>query len=219
MTYIISLVALFVTSPAIVPAQRWSTQQQEIIDQVRRCNDGWVASIEQRRFEAFDAVCPQTADAVFWYSAADRPVPYRGSNGFWSSTVAGIRSESWRDLQPVAVNVEGDLALIYYSVTWTLVPNTGEARDVPSRRLTVFQRRNGRWLMAGGTIAPASPVPRLIPGHSDAQDRHGRSPSTSRNAIEVEERCLTTTSRQESGPVGWARCTAASIRASTGPSR
>ena len=31
--------------------QTWSPAQQEIIEQIKRCNDAWVSSIEQKRFE------------------------------------------------------------------------------------------------------------------------------------------------------------------------
>ena len=56
-------------------------------------------------------------------------------------------------LQPVVVTVDSDVAYIYYSVTWTPQPLTGPAVPRTSRRLTVFQRQNGKWIMSGGTIA------------------------------------------------------------------
>jgi ketosteroid isomerase-like protein len=132
----------------------WSSAQQEIIDQVRRCNDAWVASIAEKRFETYDAACPATEGAVFWYTTNPAPDTYKGPNGLWVKSSSENQSVSWSDLQPVAVQVDGDLAFIYYSVTWTVVPKSGQSTSNPSRRLHVFQRRNGRWLMAGGSVAP-----------------------------------------------------------------
>jgi Domain of unknown function (DUF4440) len=74
----------------------------------------------------------------------------------WSRSSAANRAVSWQDLKPISVQIDGDVALIYYSVTWTVVPMSGESRRNPSHRLTVFRRVNGQWLMAGGTIAAAA---------------------------------------------------------------
>ena len=145
-----------ILSVLLSSAQSWSSAQQEIIEQVRRCNDAWVTSIAEKRFEIYDLACPATEQAVFWYTASDRPQTYKGPNGLWAYSSSNNRAVSWRDLEPITVQVDGDLAFIYYTVTWTVVPNSGGPRPNPSRRFTVFQRRNGRWLMAGGSVAPAA---------------------------------------------------------------
>ena len=142
--------------PTLAQAQNWSAHQKEIIEQVRRCNDGWVASIRQKDFNTFDAVCPATSDAVFWYTGSDAPAPYGGPKGVWIGSSSGNRSVTWEELQPLTVQIDGDLAFIYYAVTWTREPNSGGMLRSRSRRMTVFQRRNGQWLMAGGTIATVS---------------------------------------------------------------
>ena len=110
-------------------------------------------------YELFERACPETEGAVFWYTNAEKPVVYEGATGFWSGSSAANRSATWSDLQATVIQIDGDLGLIYYSVVWTVEPNTGEARSVPTRRLTVFRRRNGLWLMAGGSVAPATGPP------------------------------------------------------------
>ena len=151
MTLIVVLAVL--ASQQGAPAQGWSTAQQEIIEQIRRCNDAWVASHVEKRFEVFDAVCPATEQALFWYTGDETPVTYKGPKGGWARSQPELRSITWQYLRPVAVQIDDDVAYIYYSVTWIPQPNTGAAVARHSRRLTVFQRRNGRWLMAGGSIA------------------------------------------------------------------
>jgi ketosteroid isomerase-like protein len=150
LTVVLALVASGLAAP---PAQRWSPAQQEIIEQIRRCNDAWVASYVARRFEVYDAVCPATDQALFWYTGSEAPVRYKGPDGLWARATSEQTSIRWEALQPVAVQVDGDIAYIYYSVTWIPQPKKGAAVPRPSRRLTIFQRRDGRWLMSGGSIA------------------------------------------------------------------
>lgn len=155
MKRIIILVGVWlVASP--VSAQNWSPGQQAVIDQIKRCNDGWVESIAKKAFELYATSCPETKDARFWYPGSAAPAPYGGPEGVWSRSSAANRAVSWQDLKPITVQIDGDVALIYYAVTWRVFPNSGEPRPAPSHRLTVFRRVNGLWLMAGGTIAAAN---------------------------------------------------------------
>ena len=154
---VLALLASGPVEPQAPGAQKWSAAQQEIIDQIRRCNDAWVAAHVEKRFEVYDAVCPATDQAVFWYTGGDNtPVTYNGANGTLARSILTSRGVSWQDMDPVSVQVDGDVAYIYYSVTWIPVPETGPASPRHSRRLTVFQRRGGRWLMSGGSIAPVT---------------------------------------------------------------
>lgn len=147
------VLALLAAGPVAPSEQNWSPAQQEIIELIRRCNDAWVASLVDKRFEVYESACPATEQAVFWYTGSETPVTYKGPKGLWARYSTENRRASWQDLQPVAVQVDGEVAYIYYSVTWTPEPNTGPAIPRHSRRLTVFQRRNGRWVMSGGSIA------------------------------------------------------------------
>ena len=142
-----------ILNAVLAALQPWSPAQQEIIDTIKRCNDAWVASIAQNRFDVYDSACPATDRAVFWYTASETPVTYKGPEGLWAFAAKQNRAVSWRDLETLGVQVDGDVAYIYYSVTWTAEPNAGGVVHKPSRRLTVFQRRNGRWLMAAGSVA------------------------------------------------------------------
>ena len=150
------IVGFLAACPASASAQSWSPGQQAVIDQVRRCNDGWVQSIAHKKFELFTSVCPETPDARYWYPGSEAPSPYGGPDGVWGRSSAANRAVSWQDLEPIAVQIDGDVALVYYAVTWTVEPASGEPRRNPSHRLTVFRRVNGQWLMAGGTIAAAN---------------------------------------------------------------
>ena len=54
-------------------AQSWSSEQQELIAAVKRCNDGWSESIKQKKFDLFQTACPETASAVYWYTTQKGP--------------------------------------------------------------------------------------------------------------------------------------------------
>jgi hypothetical protein len=151
---IIVVAGLLAASP--VAAQNWSHEQQAVIDQIKRCNDGWVESIARKTFELYAKTCPETRDARFWYPGSAAPSQYGGPDGVWSRSSAANRAVSWQDLKAITVQIDGDVALIYYAVTWTVFPTSGESRRAPSHRLTVLRRINGQWLMAGGTIAAAN---------------------------------------------------------------
>jgi hypothetical protein len=146
------LFVLWLFAWSTVSADSWSPDQQAVIDQVSRCNDGWVESIAKKTFALFTSACPETPDAIYWYTGSPAPVSYGGADGMWSRSATATRAVSWRDLKPAAVQIDGDVALIYYTVTWTPEPVAGPVRSAPSRRLTVFRRVKGQWLMAGGTI-------------------------------------------------------------------
>jgi hypothetical protein len=151
---IIIVIGVLFASP--VSAQLWSPGEQSVIDQITRCNDAWMESIARKTFEVYAKSCPETREARFWYPSSAAPSPYGGPDGVWSRSSAANRAVSWQDLKPITVQIDGDVALAYYAVTWTVVPHSGESRQAPSHRLTVFRRVNGHWLMAGGTIAAAA---------------------------------------------------------------
>ncbi|HZM61614.1 MAG TPA: nuclear transport factor 2 family protein [Vicinamibacterales bacterium] len=156
MTKTAGVVVLLMAWSTSGSAQSWSSEQQELIAQVMRCNDGWSESIKHKKFDLFQTMCPETANAVYWYTNAERPVKYEGATGFWRGSADANRSATWADLQPTEIQIDGDLGLIYYSVVWTVETQAGETRRAPTRRLTVFRRVGKRWLMAGGSIASAT---------------------------------------------------------------
>ena len=153
MTKTVLVFVLLITWSTSGSAQTWSSEQRDLIAQVKRCNDGWSESIKQKKFDLFRMACPETASAVYWYTNPEKPVKYEGATGFWRGSADANRSATWTDLQPIEIQIDGDLGLIYYSVVWTVETKAGETRQAPSRRLTVFRRVDKRWLMAGGSIA------------------------------------------------------------------
>jgi hypothetical protein len=159
------LLVLLALPTAASDARTFTTEQQAVIDQVRRCNDAWTASVAERRYEIFSAACPHEEGALWWYPDVE-PGPFRA---VWENSVrlAGI---TWRDLEPVAVTIDGDLALVYYVVTWSPTAITGETAAFTTRRLTVMRLREGAWVQMGGSIAPIATPPPAQPPTGSSPD-------------------------------------------------
>jgi len=146
-------------------SQSGTPEQEAVIDQIRRCNDAWTASVAEKRYEVFSAACPHEEGALWWYPDVE-PRPFRA---VWDNSVRLARI-TWRDLEPVAVTIDGDLALVYYVVTWSPTAITGESAQVTTRRLTVVRRRDGAWVQMGGSIAPVATPPPAQPATGSSPD-------------------------------------------------
>lgn len=152
-TRLVGTLLAFVASAAM--GQSFSPDQQAVIDQLLRCHDGWSAAVAEKRLERFTDVCPHTESALWWYTDIEQPGTFRQ---VWDGGLqGGIVRNPWRDLLPVAVVIDGDIALVYFEVTWQPSTAGGETRTVRSRRLTVFQRQNDEWAQIGGAIASIRP--------------------------------------------------------------
>ena len=134
-----------------------SDDAETLLDVIRQCNDGWRASIEAKDHAKFSRVCAFEKDALFWYPTDAPPVTY-GEQDIWRTSSELNRRVTWDDLQLVATQIYGDVALVYYTVAWTTESTSGERATNVSRRVTVLQRTNGQWVLVGGTIAAASPA-------------------------------------------------------------
>jgi len=133
-------------------AQTLSPRQQEVVDALTRCFDGWVQSFVDRAFSTFANACPQTDEPAYWYTENEEPVAYGGPSGLWAGLVGETSRYAWKDLHPISVLVDDDMALIYFTVTWSRTPISGAAVEATTRRMNVFRRRDGAWRMMAGMM-------------------------------------------------------------------
>lgn len=152
MNKVVLAAAAFLGAPLTVHGQSALDEEQELLEAIRRCNDGWVASMEQEDFEVFANACPHEPDGLFWYTFTEAPVTYGGPDGWWQSSfeASGL---SWKDLRLVDLRIHDDWAFVHYTVTWIIEDAEGEATPNPSRRLTAFRHQNGQWVMVGGSVS------------------------------------------------------------------
>lgn len=115
------------------------------------CDSGAVQNFWE---DVIIGACPETPEAVFWYTGAGMPIAYGGDDGLWRISASSGNAVSWQEMTPHVVQIDGDVALLYYSVTWLVTAPNGDVRRNPSRRFTVLRKLDGRWAMAGGTVVP-----------------------------------------------------------------
>ncbi len=168
------LVWLLVAATSAAAQDSFTPEQRVVIDQIERCYDAWSASVAEQRYERFAADCPHDEGSLWWYTNADGPGTFRQ---VWNAgSQAGIVKNTWHDMKPVAVAIDGDLALVHIEVTWQPSNAAGDTLAVPSRRLTVLRRRADTWVQVGGSIA-SMPAAAVTPTPSTSPDRV---PSTTR---------------------------------------
>ncbi len=102
--------------------------------------------------------CPTDDNALWWYATSEEPGVLGGPNGMWRSASSQLAGVTWHSFEAVAVQIFGDIALVYYAVTWAPELPTGTVMQIPSRRTTTFQRRGNTWLQVGGMIGYAPPA-------------------------------------------------------------
>jgi hypothetical protein len=145
-----ALSVLTVAAPCA--AQDLTAAQRDVVAALTRCFDGWVQSFVDRSFSTFAKACPQSAEAAFWYTDRDGPVAYGGDTGLWNSVIGSTQTYAWRALQPISVLLDDDLALVFFTVTWSRQPNSGAAVEAASKRMNVFRKKEGVWEMVGGMM-------------------------------------------------------------------
>jgi hypothetical protein len=134
-------------------AQPWTSDQQELLDLVAQCNDGWAESHREDDFRIFVEACPELPGAMAWYTGSPARVQYSANDEFWSGANRSGAEFSWEFQEPIDIFVDRDVAAVYFPVVWTIEAPDGTTVRVPSRRMSTLVRRNGRWLFAASSIA------------------------------------------------------------------
>ena len=149
----LSLILLLtaVTIPNAVFAQRWSAEQQEVLDHIRAC---WEAG-NTRIYDNWVAVCKPVENRLWWNTSEGLP----GNNEHGrAATEAGWKTNNretlWRDSRPLDVQIHGDVALVYFYALfgWT---GDGGIHTTEQKRLEVFRKVDGQWTTIGGMVVPS----------------------------------------------------------------
>lgn len=138
---------------AAIAADELSAEQREIWNIVTACHDGWSQSMEHKDYELFSKSCPEEPGTVWWYTGGPAPLPYGGADGLWQRGAPQVKSASWSELEPVEVQIFGDVGLVYFSVVWTIEGVDGVVASNTTRRLSVLRRSEDGWRLVGGSVA------------------------------------------------------------------
>lgn len=142
--------SLTLLTPSEAVAQEWSQEQQEVLAHLEACWDAW----ESKDLQLWGATCRPDPNFRHWPAEDGAPETLNT----WRTRAAYLWSTAevaypMRDLRPLAVQVSGDTAIIYFYVT-SVRTQDGVATTVQERRTEVFRRVSGQWTLLGGMRAP-----------------------------------------------------------------
>jgi len=146
-TALAALVVVLCFTPA-AHAQQWSAEQQEVIDTLKECWDIWMEDV--RGGVGPDGWLEQCAvpDYSYWWIFG---VPHGAEEDRRNWETISETDLGWISLQPVAVRIYDDVAVMHFYGTWR-VSNSEEPLE--AKRTEIFQRVDGRWKMIAGHATP-----------------------------------------------------------------
>ena len=151
-TLTISLILMFAFS-LVSTAQNWTKEEQEVLDNVEMCWDAWMEAIEKNDMEIWFKKCPSADNYSMWWTENGFPSNNRGDRRNFDHFVES--DVKWVDMQPVAVRIYGDVAMVQFYGIWRAKTSEGQ-KNTEYKRTEVFQKRNGIWVFLGGQGTPSS---------------------------------------------------------------
>lgn len=143
--------------PFSASAQNWTPEQQEVIAQIKACWDAWRKANEQKDYTIWEKACPCIDDAPYWVTIDGAPMSSdflpRGAKGLFSWDTKRF---DWLDLRPLAIRIDGDVALVQFYALWLVEDDKGDVNRIEQKRFEVFRKKNGKWTFIGGMVAPVS---------------------------------------------------------------
>ena len=125
-------------------AQEWSPEQDEVLSTLK---DLWRYSTEGD----IDSWYALVSEDYRGWSVAD-PIPMDKAATRWRNS-----QRNWQrifyQIQPLAIDIHGDVAIIFYSYMADMAHPDGSRSTSTGRWTDVFRREGGRWLLiadAGG---------------------------------------------------------------------
>jgi hypothetical protein len=152
-TRIVVAIALIAASSTLfaAPQGRWSAEQQDLIDHLVAC---WNSSYEARAKDDpqiwFDKIA--FADGAAWWFTQDgapRVDLVGRTQRDWEAGRA--RSGNLVEIQPLVVNIYGDVGIIHFYAQARVKTPTG-TEVVEQKRTEVFKKMDGKWRFIGGQV-------------------------------------------------------------------
>jgi hypothetical protein len=140
---VIAVAALGISSPAA--AQNWSPEQQEVLRHIDACWAAWEVS-----FQEWTRVCRPSSNGAYWWATDGAPTMMAET----ARAYVKPAQMNFTSRRPVAIQVEGDLAIVYFYAMYDFVEGrTRERLRGEQKRAEVFRKVNGQWTFVGGMAA------------------------------------------------------------------
>ena len=156
-TLLLMPLALFVVTVVPAQAQHWTAAEQELMTAIEEC---WTLNKEaesQARVEEWADQCWASDELRFWWAEDSSPISTREmrrgvSTGLWQWS---YERWDWTGLGPLSINIDGDIALVYFIAHSQSQDTEGKYTFEESRRFEVWKMVDGRWKFLGGMGAPS----------------------------------------------------------------
>ena len=147
------LVLIVMTFPLAASAQRWTAEEQEILDFATSCWMSWEDAVNEKDHEIWLKSCLLTTDWAAWWTNEGALWTIEAEKRNFKNWVQVINHFHFENLQPVEIRVYGDTALMWYYATSTVDDSAGIRTRYEDKRFEVFRKVDGHWRWTAGMIS------------------------------------------------------------------
>ena len=148
----IALVALCLLAiPAVLEAQTWSPEQQELLDHLSSVYD----QIEENNQASFvqwrDVVQPRD-DLVWWFTNQGAPYDLDAVRKWHQGWGTRNAEYTFLNVRPVAVRIIDSVGMVWFRSYGEVAEAKGERSQWEDIRLEIFHRTSNGWEFVGGMV-------------------------------------------------------------------
>jgi hypothetical protein len=142
---------LLVPSPG--SAQRWTPDEQGLLDHVEACWDAWVETVYQQDLGPWFQKCQPAEDITSWDTSDGVlwDLDFQARN--FPEWVTGVKRYWWQAIQPLEIRIYDDVGLIWFFVTLSIEDQNESVTRIQQKRFEVFRRDGNGWHWTGAMVA------------------------------------------------------------------
>lgn len=149
-------------SLAAIPAhaQNWNPEQTAVLSFVEGCWQAWTEAVASHDITKWTDRCPHTENIRWWWMPDPVPETAATLDRQFAWQVEHIERVVWWDVRPIAITLAGEVAIVMFYAEGSWIGTDGAPVSFGSKRLELFQRRDGQWTFLGGMVSPTEPSTR-----------------------------------------------------------
>jgi hypothetical protein len=144
---------------ASVTAGDWTAEQQEVLDHVQGCWDGWERSVAEGNHDIWVKACRPDPEIVWWWQGDGMPQDLDAYQRMTKWELETQERVIYSDFRPISVKIHGSTAIVanYGYAAW--IDKNGKRIVTQDQRLSVLQKKSEGWtfiaeMVIGVTAAP-----------------------------------------------------------------
>ena len=157
----IALVALcLLCIPAVLQAQTWSLEQQELLDHLFSVFDQTEEN-NQASFVQWRDVAHPRDDLVLWFTDQGAPYDLEAVRKWHQGWATRGTEYTFLNIRPVAVRILDSVGMVWFWQYGEWMNQDGERHQWEAKRLEIFHRTSDGWDLVGGMVT------RVVPFEAD----------------------------------------------------